>query len=174
MEPEDRTLLETAAGKERSEDSSYFDDLATGLADGSISRRRALKWIGAGAVAFAIAPLFPEQAEAHRNRQRRRCRRRGGTPVERGECHCGYQCGSDVAGCDENPDCTCFKTIENRGFCGVHGFCVPCTASSECQPGWRCVVDTCCGEPTCLPPCTEENVAAAAASHPIGPTSDGT
>jgi hypothetical protein len=35
------------------------------------------------------------------------------------------------------------------------------------------VVETCCGEPTCLPPCTEEDVEDAAASHPIGQTSDG-
>jgi hypothetical protein len=68
------------------------------------------------------------------------------------------------------------KTIENRGFCGVHSSCIPCTASAECPPGWRCVVETCCGEPTCLPPCPDDDddVAAPTVSGPlIGPTSDG-
>jgi hypothetical protein len=177
MEPEERTLLGTAEGKEASEGSSYFDDLATVLADGSISRRQALKWIGAGALAAAIGPLFPEQAEALTRRRRRRCRRRGGNPVERGECHCAFLCQDPfVMGCEGNPECTCFRTTENRGFCGRHGFCEPCTASSECPPGWRCVVDTCCGDPTCLPPCEvdeDDPNLAAAAEDPNAPRSDG-
>ena len=180
METEDRPLLGTAAGKEASEGSSYFDDLATGLADGSISRRQALKGIGAGALAFAIGPLFPEQAEALTRRQRRRCRRRGGIPVERGQCHCTEQ-----STCEGNPEifceggvCHCFLTTENRGFCGQHGQCVPCTASAECPAGWRCVVNTCCTDefdnpvPTCLAPCEAEDDASIVAD-PNAPTSNG-
>jgi hypothetical protein len=167
METGDRPLLGTAAGKEASEGSSYFDDLATGLADGSISRRRALKWIGAGALAFAIAPLFPEQAEALTRRQRRRCRRRGGRPVERGECHCAFQCGvSEIITCEDNPDCLCIETTENRGFCAFNAECAQlfaCTDSSECPPDWRCVVGGCCTDefgnpvPACVPPCEAED-----------------
>jgi hypothetical protein len=154
---------------------SFFDDLATGLANGGISRRGALKSIGAGAVAFAIGPFFPEQAEALTESQHRQCRRRGGLPVARGECNCALTCcsntGFDALGCEGNPECTCFKTIEGGGFCGVHGECEPCTTSAECTPDWRCVVSTCCGEPTCLPPCTADNVATVAASDLIGQTS---
>jgi hypothetical protein len=179
LETGDRPLLGTAAGKEVSEGSSYFDDLATALADGSISRRQALKGIGAGALAFVIGPLFPEQAEALTRAQRRRCRRRGGQPVESGECHCAYLCQEpEVMGCEGNPECTCFKTVGNRGFCGRHGQCQPCTASSECPPGWRCVVNTCCTDdfgnpvPTCLPPCEAEDDPNLAAD-PNAPTSNG-
>jgi hypothetical protein len=182
LETEDRPLLGTAAGKEAWEGSSYFDDLATALADGSISRRQALKSIGVGALAFAIGPLFPEQAEALTRVQRLRCRRRGGLLVERGECHCTEQslCADNAEiHCEGNPDCHCFKTVEKRGFCGRHGDCVPCTASAECPQGWRCVVHTCCTDeednpiPTCVRPCEAEedpNLVAA----PNAPASDGT
>jgi len=183
LETEDRPLLGTTAGKEASEDSSYFDDLATALADGSISRRQALKGIGVGALAFAIGPLFPEQAEALTRRQRRRCRERGGIPVEEGECHCTEQslcAGNPEIHCEGNPDCHCFKTVGGRGFCGRHGLCTPCTASSECPAGWRCVVNTCCTdefgnpEPTCLPPCEDEDADdARLVADPNAPTSDG-
>ena len=181
METEDRPLLGTAAGKEASEGSSYFDDLATGLADGSISRRQALKGIGAGALAFAIGPLFPEQAEALTRAQRRRCRQRGGIPVERGECHCTEQSlceDNPEIHCEGNPECHCLMTVAGRGFCGRHGSCVPCTASSECPAGWRCVVNTCCTDdfgnpvPTCLPPC-EAGDDARIVADPNAPTSDG-
>ena len=188
MEPEDRTLLGTAEGKEASEGSSYFDDLATALADGSISRRRALKWIGAGALAAAIGPLFPEQAEALTRRQRRRCRRRGGVPLERGECHCGFQCGLSVnIQCEGNPNCICLQTVGNRGFCAFNAECAQlraCTASSECPPGWRCVVGHCCTDefgnpvPACAPPCEAEDDpnlgATAAAADPSAAILGGT
>ena len=49
----------------------FSDDLARGLDEGSISRGQALKCIGAGAVALAIGPLFPQQAEALTRKQRR-------------------------------------------------------------------------------------------------------
>jgi hypothetical protein len=182
LETEDRPLLGTGAGKEASEGSSYFDDLATALADGSISRRQALKGIGAGALAFAIGPLFPEQAEALTRRQRRRCRRRGGLPVERGECHCGSQCEAPIR-CEGDPECVCAKTTENRGFCArdVVGCGEPCTASSECPPGWRCLVASCCtdeeGNPVnlCLPPCeAEDDPNVAPQTDPNAPTAFGT
>jgi hypothetical protein len=187
LETEDRPLLGTTAGKEASEDSSYFDDLATALADGSISRRQALKGIGVGALAFAIGPLFPEQAEALTRRQRRRCRRRGGQPLEEGECHCAFQCGeSEFISCEDDPNCLCVETVGGRGFCAFDAQCAQlfaCTSSSECPPGWRCVVGGCCIDasgnfvPVCVPPCEAEddpNLAAVSAAPLSGTTLSGT
>jgi hypothetical protein len=158
METVHRTLAETTRGKDASEGSYYFDDLAKGVADGSISRRQALKWLGAGAVALAIGPLFPEQAEALTRRQRRLCRRKGGTPLERGNCHCGFNCltATQPFTCQGNPNCTCFRTTENRGFCGADvAPCstIFCSASGDCPAGSRCVVDDCCDLPFCVRPC---------------------
>ena len=71
----------------------FFDDLAKGLNDGSVSRRRALKLFGAAALSAALMPVMPKQAEALGRRYRRRCRRKGaipesdipgGIPLERG------------------------------------------------------------------------------------------
>jgi hypothetical protein len=156
METRQRTLLGTVAGKDASEGSAYLDELARGVADGSISRGQALKWLGAGAVAFAIGPLFPEQAEALTRRQRRRCRNRGGTPLERGECNCGLKCGANLSRftCQGNPNCTCHQTTEGRGFCGQSICGTACTASGDCLSGSKCVVnDACCGGPVCVPAC---------------------
>jgi hypothetical protein len=136
----------------------FFDDLAKGLDDGSISRGRTLKWIGAGAVAFAIGPLFPAQAEALTRRQRRRCRSGGGAPLGKGNCHCAYNCPVDDTPftCKNNPTCKCYQTTEGRGFCAGSFGCPgqTCISSINCAPGWKCVVNTCCNPSTiCVPPC---------------------
>jgi hypothetical protein len=56
-----------------------FDELAKVLATDTISRRRALRLVGAAVLGTALMPLFPDTAEALTRRQRRRCRRQGGT-----------------------------------------------------------------------------------------------
>ncbi len=76
----------------------FFDDLAKGLDDGTISRRRALKLVGAAALGAALIPVMPKQAEALSRRARRRCRRKGGIPLERGNCHCAFKCVATLAG----------------------------------------------------------------------------
>src|SRR5919202_1550052 len=55
----------------------FFDDLARGLDDGTISRRRALQLFGTAALGAALMPLMPEQAEALTRTARRRCRHQG-------------------------------------------------------------------------------------------------
>src|SRR5829696_4761420 len=58
-----------------------LDGLAADMADGTVSRGRALKLAGAALLGSALS-LFSAQREADANhlaRQRRRCRRRGGT-----------------------------------------------------------------------------------------------
>ena len=69
-----------------------FDKLARRLASGTISRRQALKWMGAGIVGAAVATAgFPNTAQALTRRQKRRCRDKEGIPLENGHCHCAFK-----------------------------------------------------------------------------------
>jgi Stigma-specific protein, Stig1 len=82
-----------------------------------------------------------------------------------GECTCALICGVDASQfpCQDTLGCTCNLTIEEEGFCadlGRIGECPPaaeCSSSDGCaaaNPGWKCVINTCCGYPICAPPCT--------------------
>ena len=134
-----------------------LDELARGLAENDISRRQALKWAGYSVLGASLSSMgFAESAEALSRRKRRRCRRRGGVPVDKGECHCALKCGGFSQSCNGTSDCDCAKTTENEGFC----FLSPqancndtCSSSDQCPQGKRCVVNTCCGHPICAPPC---------------------
>jgi hypothetical protein len=140
-----------------------LDELARGLAENEISRRQAIRWAGYSVLGAALSSMgFAESAEALTLRFRRRCRRKGGTPLERGECHCGFKCGADTNRfvCENNPICACAKTTEDRaegrGFCAdFRGRCPAetCSSSSECPSGWKCLVNTCCPNPVCTRPC---------------------
>ena len=136
-----------------------LDELARGLAENDISRRQAIRWAGYAVAGATLSSMgFAETAEALTRRQRRRCRRKGGTPLEKGNCHCAFNCGADPGqfAC-QNADCVCLKTAEGKGFCADNqAFCPPqtCSSSSQCLPGSKCVVSGCCpSSPVCLPPC---------------------
>jgi hypothetical protein len=84
-----------------------FDDLARGLNDSAISRRRALKVVGAAALGAVLSVFLPvEDAEAQRRRSfRQRCRRRGGFV-----CHSkmkGRQCCTGGKSCSSLEGCVC-------------------------------------------------------------------
>ena len=53
----------------------FFDDLAKGLDDGTISRRRALKLAGGALLAAVVPSVFPAEAQALS--ARKRCHRKG-------------------------------------------------------------------------------------------------
>jgi hypothetical protein len=157
--------------------SPSLDELARGLAENSISRRQALRWAGYGVLGAALSSMgFADTAEALTRRQRRRCRRRGGTPLERGACHCGFNCGaSNPVFCEGNPDCFCSETIEGRGFCSQLNLACgqTCSSSGQCPSGSRCIVDTCCGVPTCFPGCSVTAAGSSAASGRSGAALNG-
>jgi hypothetical protein len=137
-------------------EASNLDELARGLAEGTISRRQALKWAGLGVVGVALFSLgFADRAEAITPR---RCRRRyDGTPLEAGQCDCGFICGGRVQlpPCGNDPDCFCYQTVTGRGFCGRNSACRrTCASNADCSPDRRCVVNTCCPGPgICARPC---------------------
>ena len=140
----------------------FFDELARGLGEGAISRRQALKWAGYGVLGAALSGTgFADTAEALTRRQRRRCRRKGGAPLESGECKCAGNCEAGLARfvCpDTDGTCACQETVEGRGVCASFGsLCGTlevCSSSSECRQGFKCIINTCCGRaPRCFPVC---------------------
>jgi hypothetical protein len=148
----------------------YFDELASGLASGTISRRQALKWAGFGVLGTALSSLgFADTAEAIRPRK---CRRRlGGTPLDRGECDCAFNCAtSDFSRfvCENDPECGCGETTEGRGVCArINIVCqgLPqCSSSGECPSGHKCILDTCCGPRICFPLCSVDSIRSTSAA----------
>ena len=131
-----------------------------GLAENDISRRQAIKWAGYSVLGATLSSMgFAETAEGLTARQRRRCRNHGGVPLEKGNCHCAGICGraSSFFNCQNNANCFCVKTTEGKGFCINNAtncqFLKACSRSSQCNPGQKCVVRTCCRGSVCAPPC---------------------
>jgi hypothetical protein len=136
-------------GKDYTMGEQFFDDLARGLDEGTISRGRALKLAGGALLGAVVPSLFPREAEAI-SRARRRCRRKGGVYLSHGDCHCTLHCNSDTSknfSCNDNQSCPCLEAVEGRGFCsaGGQGTNFGCTSSGQCsEPGRVCVVVRSC------------------------------
>jgi hypothetical protein len=126
-------------------DAQFFDDLAKGLEVGAVSRRRALKLVGAALLAGIMPFLFPRPAVAS---AKKRCHKNGGVFLSRGQCHCARQCGSaTVFACHNTITCLCGETAEHTGFCAANGsLSQGCSSSTECSgsPGARCIVTRGC------------------------------
>ena len=152
-----------------------LDELARGVAENDISRRQAIRWAGYSVLGAALSTMgFADTAEALSRKARRRCRRKGGTPLEKGTCHCAWEADTctpiepdpDLFTCQNDPNCFCLKTTEGTGFCSQIARCPSetCSSSSECPPGWKCAVNTCCtATPSsfCVPPCGTEEIMSA-------------
>jgi hypothetical protein len=115
-----------------------FDDFASGLASGTISRRRALTLAGASLLGAAglLGSANPAQAAPT-------CPRRG--------AGCERRCRNT------NKVCFCIRTASGKRRC-VHPCCSgrTCTSGSQCRRGEICMRSSCCGpEPTCVTLCTE-------------------
>jgi hypothetical protein len=99
----------------------YFDELASGLASGSISRGKALKLMGAALLGGTLASLGIGEA------------------------------GADPPGCKrEGKHCTrdtqcCSGTCEGGTCCSGRPLCDPCTEDSECCSG-LCGISGVCEE----------------------------
>jgi hypothetical protein len=123
-----------------------FDDLARGLADGTLSRGKAIRWMGGALLGAALASV-PGVALADDDCRRfgRRCRRDS-------QC-CSRNCvrrGDDkVCACPEGQrrcNDRCVNLDRNENHCG--------SCSNRCDEGQECVEGVCSGgEPICNPPC---------------------
>jgi Stigma-specific protein, Stig1 len=124
---------------------SFFDELARGLADGSVTRGKALRLMGGALVGAALASV-PGVAWANdrcpegQSRCNDRC-----VNLQRSERHCGScrnRCGSEQTCCGGR----CVNLKRSERHCG--------SCSNSCAEGQECVDGVCSGgEPICTPPC---------------------
>ena len=128
---------EGVAGQENTSTGEHsFDELTKGLAEGTISRGRALKLIGASLLGGVGAlSLFGGTAEARHRRHHHHRRRRGGGGGGGG---CGSGCfrGRSANGFNvcvrNNFSCASTKVCNNDGNCNFNEFCI---TNSGCNSG---------------------------------------
>ena len=113
----------------------------------SPGRRAVIKGAAAGVVGVWAVPVvtgFTSPAHA-----------RGSAGNPDPECQ-GAACTTFVNCASSNPDCVCTTTFSGGGFC-VPGSTSCGAGSGACGPGGTCpagelcLVDTCCGQPVCIP-----------------------
>jgi hypothetical protein len=112
-----------------------------------VSRKGALKIIG-GVVTLAATSLLQGSAAAG-TRARRRCRRKGGTYLSRGECRCAVACGTtDPFACRGEASCFCGETVEGSGAClATEPLSIgACSTSIGCPMDAKCVLHRDCPE----------------------------
>src|SRR5215208_8506274 len=99
-------------------DDVRFDVLVRRCGTGA-TRRGALRLLGGGVLTGTLLPALAPDAAA--SRARKRCRRKSGSFLGWGTCHCAVTCGADFSrfSCHETPGCLCLKTANGTGFCGV-------------------------------------------------------
>ncbi len=152
MEAQGRTILEIARGRDASKE-QLFDELSRGVADGTISRRRALKLAGTTLLAALFGgSVAIDEAEAVTER---RCRRKPAISNQR--C-------PDRSICRETADqiCSCAETVEGDKRCvDITDEVCPttdeCDRSRDCPGNQYCIeVGACCEgrrRNLCVRPC---------------------
>jgi hypothetical protein len=125
------------------------DDLAKGLAAGTVSRRLALTLFAAATFGSAMLPVAPQHAAALSRKARRRCRSVGGALLKKGACHCALTCTSPSAtlfACHNNALCHCRETVSGKGFCAqfLGSTVTECTTDADCPTGEMCVLPRGC------------------------------
>src|SRR5215213_10849719 len=129
--------------------SDGLDEVAKGLAAGTISRRRVLKLTGSALLGGGLLALFPGVAGADSDPE---CQ---GEPAIN-----NVSCPENV--CSENPNCVCARTVGGDKKCVDLGL-ANCPASDECDRNRDCAsgevcirVGGCCGHARrnlCAPKC---------------------
>ena len=120
---------------------SSFDELAIGLASGSISRGRALRLMGAALVGGALGSLGMREATADQ------CKRNGKACKKDAQCCSGNceggscadappACGANGATC--TADTQCCSGICESGSCRSCRIASTCASDSECCTGGFC------------------------------------
>jgi hypothetical protein len=109
-----------------------FDELARGLASGSISRGRALRLMGAALVGGALASVGMHEAFADPigcKRNGKACKK--GTQCCSGNCGEGGTCACKPysSACTNNSECC-------SGFCNQFGVCDQNVVACECEDGF--------------------------------------
>ena len=155
----------------------YFDELASGLASGSISRGKALRLMGAAIVGGTLGGLGIGEAAANPpgcKRNGKKCKKNtqccsgiceGGTCSA---CPSGYtqlSNGTCAKPCNNSVDCTavgcggCIFEVGGGGASYCRGSSIislsTCTSNADCDPGQFCATqdNTGSGRRTCFTAC---------------------
>jgi hypothetical protein len=128
-------------------------DAATG-----ISRRNALKRIGAGAAVAWTTPAIMSMSTAASAGSPSPCVPGTGPCGKGAPCDVHADCGPPGSGC------ACFFLTDGTQFCsageyGCNGTLL-CETNDDCPCGWACV-SSCCPQSECRPPCGQPNPAGA-------------
>jgi hypothetical protein len=127
-----------------------FDEAATGLAGGTISRGKALKLTGSALLGGGLLALFPGAADAQQND----CANKPAINNRKGRC--------PRSRCGLNNNCRCATTVRNKKTCvNFRNASCPtrneCNSTRDCARGRVCVlVGGCCGHKNrhlCAPKC---------------------
>jgi hypothetical protein len=136
-----------------------FDELATGLASGSLSRGRALRLMGAALVGglLAFTPKVAEAALPKCKRASGECRK--GSCCGRTETTAGTCCGTGVscipaAVCSDRVQTICAATDEFGTTClaGCQALGT-CATTTDCPSGMVCAQPLGSSDKVCLSPC---------------------
>jgi hypothetical protein len=150
----------------RVEDS--LDSLARDLANGGVSRRKALRLLGGVLLASTLASI-PGMALA--KPKQGKCTKNSHCPSGKG-CSSGWACLGLVPRCGSSSHtCVCTASVEGPVVC-ASAFCpgrIPCTGSAECEallgPGSVCQAPISCGcGQACIAPCESASVTSSLSS----------
>jgi hypothetical protein len=132
-----------------------FDELAKGLASGTVSRGKALRLMGAALIGGTLASI-PGVALAAKPQGEKGCHQPGHTRLKGGKC--GFAtctqgstvdtaCGTSVV--TPTNFCGCRTEHTGQTFCSEPGLgcIVRCTTTSECPAGGRCTDGGYCAAP---------------------------
>jgi hypothetical protein len=153
-----------------------LDELAKGLASGTVSRRKALRLLGAALVggAFASIPGVAWAAKGGNNECVRCCKEKFGPGRERGQCisagargECPVTCDGNGGGncpngttecpcecpfqfgCQNNADCFCATTVEGLNTCFQSEFLCTPSELTFCTSSQDCPTGWVCATTCC-------------------------
>jgi hypothetical protein len=139
----------TGEARERS-----FDELARGLADGSLTRGKALRLMGAallGSVLFSIPGVAWAKPKPGTCTKNKHCPA-GQTCVDR-QCQAAEACIPGTGGCSADGEGVCVATFDGGTTCVCSFNCSGVTSCADCAPTEICHANytdptsVCCGTP---------------------------
>jgi len=151
--PAEGEIREVRAPGNAAQDKHSFDELARGLANGTMSRRQALRWMG-GAIAGAVLASIPGMALAQGDSDCAHCCKTTFPPgPERGRCisacargrgPCFESCTTEYEECQQDPElcCVCRKENESNNLVCASRTILNCSRgcnnNSDCPTGTFC------------------------------------